>query len=233
MESPVAPAPLPAPDAIQRFGTFHLGEFELALPIGALQEVVSFPAAIARIPLAPAHLLGLIDLRGMLLPVVHLGRLLGLAEEGDRADSRIAIVACGDVRLGVLFERTGEMLRLPARQVVPFRHDGEAPALIEGAFRAGPDGRILAAAYTVATRLQAVLGEHHLVDASPIIDGCRMRKSGAELALMRQATAMTLQVQRLAAGVLHEGISNHALVHFIDEAHRALRDQTSHRLDLS
>lgn len=98
-------------------------------------------------------------------------------------------------------------------------------ALVAAALRERHAGNLAldpAAAYTVATRLQAVLGEHHLVDASPIIDSCRMRKSSAELALMQQATAMTLQVQRLAAGVLHEGISNHALVHFIDEAHRAL-----------
>jgi len=79
-----------------------------------------------------------------------------------------------------------------------------------------------AAAYVVATRLVDALDERRLIDASPIIDGCRMRKSSAELALMQQATAMTLQVQRLAAGVLHEGISNHALVRFIDDAHRAL-----------
>ena len=98
-------------------------------------------------------------------------------------------------------------------------------ALVAAALRERGAGNLAldpAAAYTVATRLQAVLGEHRLADASPIIDGCRMRKSAAELALMQQATAMTLQVQRLAAGVLHEGISNHELVRFIDEAHRAL-----------
>ncbi|HTD28400.1 MAG TPA: Xaa-Pro peptidase family protein [Xanthomonadaceae bacterium] len=79
-----------------------------------------------------------------------------------------------------------------------------------------------AAAFTVAVRLRHALGEHQLTDASPIIDGCRMCKSAAELALMQQATAMTLHVQRLAAGVLREGISNRELVRFIDEAHHAL-----------
>lgn len=79
-----------------------------------------------------------------------------------------------------------------------------------------------AATHAVATQLVAALGERRLTDASAIVDGCRMRKSVAELALMQQATAMTLQVQRLAASVLHEDISNHALVRFIDDAHRAL-----------
>lgn len=79
-----------------------------------------------------------------------------------------------------------------------------------------------AAPFVVAERLRAVLGGTSLGDASAIVDGCRMCKSPAELALMKQATAMTLQVHRLAAGLMREGISRGELVRFIDEAHRAL-----------
>lgn len=130
-------------EATQLFGSFHLGPFELALPIGALQEVVPFPASVTQVPLAPAHMLGLFNLRGMLIPIAHLGRLLGLPDDGERAEARIAIVAAGAARLGVLFDRTGEMLRLPPHKVVPMRHDGEAPALIESAFHLEQGERIL------------------------------------------------------------------------------------------
>lgn len=78
-----------------------------------------------------------------------------------------------------------------------------------------------AASHGVAVRLGAALGQS-CSDASTLIDGCRMAKSPAELALMRQATAMTLAVHRLAAGILHDGIGNRELARFIDEAHRAL-----------
>ncbi|WP_016743780.1 M24 family metallopeptidase [Rhizorhabdus wittichii] len=60
------------------------------------------------------------------------------------------------------------------------------------------------------------------VEASAIIDGCRMYKSAAELALMRQAKHMTLEVQRRAALILREGISSSEVIAFIDAAHRAL-----------
>lgn len=79
-----------------------------------------------------------------------------------------------------------------------------------------------AAPYVVAERLRNVLGGKPLSDASAIVDGCRMCKSPAELALMKQATAMTLQAHRLAAGLMREGIDRSELVRFIDEAHRAL-----------
>jgi len=137
MDSPALPLSPAAQDAMQLFGSFHLGEFELALPVSALQEVVPFPAAITRVPLAPAHLLGLFNLRGMLIPIADLGQFLGLAGTTDRTDARIAVVAAGDARLGVLFDRTGEMLRLPTHQVVPFRHGSESLGLIESAFHLG------------------------------------------------------------------------------------------------
>jgi len=60
------------------------------------------------------------------------------------------------------------------------------------------------------------------VNGTPVIDGCRMIKSPAELALMSQAKAMTLEVHRRAARILREGITTTAVRRFIDQAHRAL-----------
>jgi Xaa-Pro dipeptidase len=78
------------------------------------------------------------------------------------------------------------------------------------------------AALFIHTGLRAHLDVSAISDATAIIDGCRMRKSPAELALMQQACDMTLQVHRLAAGIAHEGIGTDELVRFIDQAHRAL-----------
>lgn len=61
-----------------------------------------------------------------------------------------------------------------------------------------------------------------LLDGAPLIDGCRMYKSEAELALIRQAMAMTLEVHRQAAMLLRPGITTGEVKRFIDEAHRAL-----------
>lgn len=58
--------------------------------------------------------------------------------------------------------------------------------------------------------------------AQPVIDGCRMTKSPAELALMAQAKAMTLEVHRRAARILREGITTGEVQRFIDQAHRAM-----------
>ena len=61
-----------------------------------------------------------------------------------------------------------------------------------------------------------------IVDGSPVVDGCRMIKTDSELALMRQAKRMTLEVQRRAARILHTGIRASEVKRFIDTAHRLL-----------
>ncbi len=61
-----------------------------------------------------------------------------------------------------------------------------------------------------------------LLDGAAVVDGCRMIKSAAELALMAQAKAMTLEVQRRAARVLATGVTTGQVRRFIDEAHRRL-----------
>ncbi|MDR6146193.1 Xaa-Pro dipeptidase [Sphingomonas sp. SORGH_AS870] len=76
--------------------------------------------------------------------------------------------------------------------------------------------------FGMAERLRSAAPSASIVDASPIIDGCLAIKSSAELALMRQAKQMTLEVQRRAARILVPGIRASEVVRFIDQAHKAI-----------
>jgi purine-binding chemotaxis protein CheW len=103
---------------VELYGSFHLAGAELALPVAALQEVVNHPETLTPVPLAPPYLLGLFNLRGTLIPVVDLRQLLCLPAGGDSAARKIAIVETGGVRVGLQFDGTGEILRVPADQVI-------------------------------------------------------------------------------------------------------------------
>ena len=61
-----------------------------------------------------------------------------------------------------------------------------------------------------------------LISGAAAVDGCRMHKSSAEIALMQQAKSMTLEVHRRAALTLREGIRASEVTRFIDQAHRAI-----------
>jgi len=107
-----------------------------------------------------------------------------------------------------------------------FWEEDESPyALAAGVLRrAGVDTVALdpAMPFRMLDQLARVAPSLARLDASDIIDGCRMCKSAAELALMRQAKVMTLEAQRRAARILRPGILSSEVVAFIDAAHRAL-----------
>ncbi len=105
-------------------------------------------------------------------------------------------------------------------------HEHESPyRLVADALH--EDGATVAALdpqapFFVADGLRAACAGTRIVNAAPIVDACRMIKSSSELALMKQAKAMTLEVHRRAAAILAPGIAASDVKRFIDEAHRSL-----------
>jgi len=61
-----------------------------------------------------------------------------------------------------------------------------------------------------------------LTSGAAAVDGCRMHKSAAEIALMQQAKSMTLEAHRRAALILREGIRASEVIRFIGDCHRAM-----------
>lgn len=102
----------------------------------------------------------------------------------------------------------------------------EDPQALVAQIMAERKAKTLALDSEAAFRVYAGLSQHlnasKIMSAQPLIDGCRMRKSAAELALMQHACNITLEAHRLAAGIAHEGIGTDELTHFIDNAHRSL-----------
>jgi purine-binding chemotaxis protein CheW len=72
----------------------RLGGHEYALPLGCVVEVVRM-AALAPVPDAAAHVLGLLDLRGRVVPVLDLRRRLGLPPAEPGLSTPICVVEAG------------------------------------------------------------------------------------------------------------------------------------------
>ncbi|WP_321891478.1 chemotaxis protein CheW [Paraburkholderia tropica] len=135
---------LAAGGKLELYGSFHLADTELALPVSALQEVVNHPEALTPVPLAPSYLLGLFNLRGTLIPVVDLRQLLNLRDEGVAGARKIAIVEAAAGRVGLQFDATGEILRVPKDQVIEIAMaEGSAPSAIGSVLKLDGGERIL------------------------------------------------------------------------------------------
>jgi len=62
---------------------------------------------------------------------------------------------------------------------------------------------------------------YEIIDAKIVSSGCRMHKSAHEILIMQTAMNITLEVQKSAGAVLHEGISSQEMITFIDRCHQA------------
>jgi purine-binding chemotaxis protein CheW len=62
------------------------------------------------LPHAPPHVLGMINLRGSILPVIDLGSLLGVGETAVSASSVVMVAQIGEHQVGLLVDAVCDIL---------------------------------------------------------------------------------------------------------------------------
>ncbi|HEX8604942.1 MAG TPA: chemotaxis protein CheW [Pseudoduganella sp.] len=117
---------------LELFGSFHLGGEEFALPALAIREVVGYPERVTRMPLSPACLEGIFTLRGTAIPVVNLARIFDPAAPAAGAHQKIAILDHEDVLVGLVFDATGEVLRVRPEQRSTVSHESGRQSVVAG-----------------------------------------------------------------------------------------------------
>ncbi|HML56512.1 MAG TPA: chemotaxis protein CheW [Solidesulfovibrio magneticus] len=86
---------------------FTVAGQELAVPIAQVQEVLR-AMPLTRLPAAPAHIVGVTNLRGRVAPMVDLARIMDLC--GNCAEQRFVIVCrCRGMLVGLLVEAISTM----------------------------------------------------------------------------------------------------------------------------
>ncbi len=111
-----------------KYLTFKLGRQEFGLELTRVREILALPE-VTVLPLAPKYLLGVINLRGRVVPVIDLRVKLGMA--ATEHDSRKCIIVCDVMRGGqplqmsILVDSVSEVLHVGPRDL------SAAPALDE------------------------------------------------------------------------------------------------------
>jgi purine-binding chemotaxis protein CheW len=114
-----APAPASAPLVREEFLTFLLGAEEYAVPIGRVREVVRCPP-ITEVPRAPAHVLGVVTVRGEVVAVFDPRGRLGLPRAAPaEGEGKIVIVDPGDGICGLHVDGVASVVRLPPGAIEP------------------------------------------------------------------------------------------------------------------
>ncbi len=128
--------------------SFELAGQEYALPIEHVQEIVQVPESVSELPKAEPHVIGVINLRDRLLPLVSLRTLFGLPAAALGEQSRIVVVsrqgAAGAV--GIVTDTVKEVLRVARAVVDPLPEllaNGGALREVEAICRLGGGRRLV------------------------------------------------------------------------------------------
>ena len=103
----------------QQWVVFRAQGREYALHLQNISEVLRM-VALTPVPEAPAGVLGLINLRGHLIPVFDVRTRLGLPLQAPNLSTPIMVVDVGDhQRVGLLTDEVVELLALPTALIHP------------------------------------------------------------------------------------------------------------------
>jgi chemotaxis signal transduction protein len=115
------------PEGEIRICLFNLGEDIYAIPVDVLTEIIVLQK-IFPVPTTPSHVLGVINLRGNIVPIVDIRPVLSLPQKS--APGQIAIVKHGAMMLGIVVDNVSAVIPVSESsiQLLPYHAGGQQPA---------------------------------------------------------------------------------------------------------
>lgn len=119
------------------YGSFLLNGCEFAVSVSAIQEVVNEPDSYSAVPLAPDYLLGIFNLRGMIIPVVDLMKIFNFPNRKKTDTKKVGIIEHGNHCIGILFDQTCEVFNESSLERINFSifAKNNRQKVIEGVFK--------------------------------------------------------------------------------------------------
>ena len=113
--------------------TFYLAGYMLGIDALEVQEIMP-PQRITRVPLAPAAIAGLLNVRGELVTAIDLRRRLELPPREAGAGSMNIVVRTAEGPVSLIVDAAGEVLKIGAGECEP------VPPTLRGPVRALTEG---------------------------------------------------------------------------------------------
>lgn len=93
----------------QEYATFYVGNALLGLDICQVQEI-NRNLSVTRVPHASPSIRGVINLRGDVVTVLNLRRILNLGPAEDTRQTRNIIVQAGDEKIGLIVDQLSDVV---------------------------------------------------------------------------------------------------------------------------
>ena len=114
---------------------FRIGDQEFCVNIMSVREIRGWTPA-TPMPHAPPYVLGVINLRGAVLPIIDLGARLGLTTSEPTARHVIMVASIGGRSVGLLVDAVSDIIQLTdeAVQATPEVASEQVRAFVKGIF---------------------------------------------------------------------------------------------------
>lgn len=103
--------------ARERFVVMRLGQEQYGLPVASVDEVIRMPQTLTRLPGAPAYVLGVINLRGRVAPIIDLRQRFSV-EGGEGAPGRVVMVTLGGLQAGFAVDTVASILEVDQDEIL-------------------------------------------------------------------------------------------------------------------
>ena len=98
--------------------SFHLGDQEFCIDIMAIREIRGW-APVTPMPHTPPYVLGLINLRGAVIPVIDMACRLGMKPTEPSERAAIIVTDIAGKLVGLLVEQVSDMMTIAASDLQP------------------------------------------------------------------------------------------------------------------
>ena len=98
--------------------SFRLASEEYGIEITKVQEIILM-GEITRVPQTPEYIMGLINLRSTVIPIVDLRLRFALPQEQQTDETRIMVVNVAGKTIGIIVDAVSEVLRISQEQIAP------------------------------------------------------------------------------------------------------------------
>ena len=132
----VAPVAPEAPEDFAELLTFAIGKETYAVDIEHVVEIVP-PRSVTRIPNADSSIVGILSLRGTIVTIIDVRRLLKQEESAVTPDTRVVVTERDGDYLGFTVDRVLRVVKIPAGEIdpQPVAHSSEQDESVRGVFR--------------------------------------------------------------------------------------------------
>lgn len=97
---------------------FKLSNEEFAVEVSSVEAIIKLQA-ITKVPHAPAHVVGVTNLRGNIVPVIDLKKRLNLPATEHTIDTRIIVALLQDSKVGMVVDAVSQVVEIEDSQIEP------------------------------------------------------------------------------------------------------------------